>query len=134
MGIWYKSVFAESEKKPDCLVVDFDGTIARDAYPDIGDPLPGVKDALGKLKDAGYEIIIFTARLTKNDGRPKDEPERQREKITAWLADHEIPYTRIDDGYNGKPHCDFIIDNKALHFGGKDDWESISKYILSGGK
>lgn len=132
--LWYKNIFAESNKHPKVLVVDFDGTIARDKYPDIGEPLPGVKDALGSLMDAGYEIAIFSCRMRKNDGRPGSVPEQQREAMEEWLETNEIPYTCIEDGYEGKPHADYYIDNKGLHFGGKEDWESISKYILSKGK
>lgn len=135
MPIWYKNVFAKS--KPNngkCVVVDFDGTIAADKYPDIGNPLPAVRESLRKLKDAGCEIVIFTARCRRNDGRPEGEPERQKEKILDWLKEHDIPYTSFDDGYNGKPHCDYFVDNKALHYGGDDDWESIAAHILGGEK
>lgn len=134
MAIWYKNIFAESTKRPKCVVVDFDGTIARDKYPDIGSPMPSVKESLQKILDAGYEVVIFSARLHKNDGRPAGTPKEQKNKMEAWLKEHEIPYTRIDDGYDGKPHCDFIVDNKALHYGGDDDWESVTKFILSKGK
>lgn len=129
--LWYQTVFAKEKKWPKVITVDFDGTIAEDGYPSIGRPMPNVRESLQKLMDAGFEIVLFSARLRRNDGRPKDEPERQRKKIEAWMEENEIPYTRIDDGYDGKPHCDFIVDNKALHYGGKDDWESIVQHILS---
>jgi len=131
MPIWYKNIFAKSDKHKKALVVDFDGTIARDSYPDIGAPMPGVKVSLQKLLDSGYEIIIFSARLRKNDGRPDNVVKEQKKDMEAWLKEYEIPHTRIDEGYDGKPHADYYIDNKALHYGGKDDWESIAQHILS---
>lgn len=132
MAIWYKSVFA-SKQSDKVLIVDFDDTIARDEYPDIGSAMPGVKEALAKLKDAGFEIVIYTCRMTRNDGKPAGEAERQRKKIESWLDEQGIPFSRIEEGRDGKPHGRFYIDNKALHYGGDDDWESIAAHILSKG-
>lgn len=134
MSIWYKGVFSNAKgDNKQAIVVDFDGTIAGDKYPDIGKPLPGVKVALQKLLDAGYEVVIYSARTRKNDGRPNHVAGDQIEKIKKWLKENDIPHTRLDDGYNGKPHAEHYIDNKALHYGGDDDWESISSFILSKG-
>jgi len=128
--VWYKNIFAhhdEQEKKR--IVVDFDGTIAHDKYPNVGDPMPGVKRALEALKDAGYEIIIFTCRLT--DRKPT-EKEAEKERIEKWMKDHGIPFSYIDDGTNGKPRSEYTIDNKALNYGGHtNDWEKIVQHILN---
>lgn len=132
-SLWYKSVFAERKDSDKVLIIDFDGTIATDKYPDIGRPLPGVKEAMQRLKDAGFEIVIYTCRLTKNDGRPDAEIAEQKKKIAGWLEENGVKYDRIEDGRDGKPHAKFYVDNKALHYGGDDDWDSISKYIISRG-
>ena len=118
--LWYHNVFAEYKTKQRSLVIDFDGTIAVDSYPDIGDPELGVKKAFEQLKEAGFEIVIFTCRLNKRDGRSSREIEK-----------HEIPYDKIDRGHDGKPFGVAMIDNKAMHYGGKDDWESITKRLLA---
>lgn len=133
MNLWYKSVFAKRESDK-TLVVDFDGTIAEDKYPDIGSPLPHAKDALSSLKEAGFTIVIFTCRLTRNDGRSSGEADKQKEKIENWLKEHEIPYDRIDDGRNGKPHAKFYIDNKNIEYRGGSDWERICSLILGKGE
>lgn len=129
--IWYSSIFAKKIKRKKTIVVDFDDTIADDAYPEIGKLKPGVKDAFENLKDHGFEIVIFTCRLTRDPQKSKKEIDRQRKIIKEFLEDNEIPYDRIDEGENGKPHALFFVDDKAIEFGGKNDWESISAYIIS---
>ena len=125
--MWYATLFADKVKrKHKTIVVDFDGTIAVDLYPDIGNPKPGAKKALEAFSAAGYEIVIFSCRLTNGGGD-------QKTRMEKWLKDHEMPFDRIDDGTKGKPHALWYIDDKAIWYGGKNDWEAISKHILDGG-
>ena len=46
------------------IVIDFDGTICEHKFPDIGEPMPGVKEALETLKKSGFRIIVHTCRTT----------------------------------------------------------------------
>ena len=120
-------------KKPhqQTIVVDFDKTVAEDRYPGIGRPMPGAKRALKRLKDAGYEIVIFSCRLTTDPGKPADEPVQQKAKIEAWLREQGMPFDRVEDGKDGKPHASHYIDDKALHYGGGEgDWDAICNYII----
>lgn len=130
MTLWYGTVFAK-KNNPRSICVDFDGTIAKEVeYPDIGSPNEGVKEALGRLMDAGYEVTIFTCRMNR-DGRNRSEIEKQRKAVEDWMAKHEMPYSKIDDGVNGKPFCDYFIDNKNIEYHGGDDWPKIADLILS---
>ena len=132
--LWYHNAFAAKPKhdvKTRDLVVDMDGTIAADSYPDIGDPEPGVKESFEKLRAAGFKIVIFTCRLNRADGRSQKEIDDHLERMKAWFKKHEIPYDRIDMGDKGKPFGVAMIDNKAMHYGGKDDWEAITKRLLA---
>ena len=132
--LWYHNAFAKKSKhkvKNLDLVVDLDGTIAADDYPDIGEPEPGVKESFEKLREAGFEIVILTCRLSRQDGRPQREIDEHLKKMKAWFKKHEIPYDRIDMGDKGKLFGVAYIDNKAFHYGGKDDWESITKRLLA---
>lgn len=128
--LWYSGIFANKKESDKVLVVDFDRTIAEDKYPDIGQPLPHVIDALSTLRQAGYEIVIFTCRLTRDDSRPKSEIEEQKEKIEKWLKEYKVPYDRIDDGRNGKVHARYYIDDKNIEYRGGADWERICEHIL----
>jgi hydroxymethylpyrimidine pyrophosphatase-like HAD family hydrolase len=126
-------LFATAQKKRKTIVVDFDGTIAEDKFPDIGKPMPGVKPALQRLIDAGYEIVVFTCRMACDKGHTRAEANEQKQDITEWLDKNEIPYTKIEDGFNGKPRALFYVDNKNLEYHGGSDWEHLSSFILSQG-
>ena len=43
------------------LVIDFDGTTCERKFPDIGEPMPGVKEALETLKNRGFELSFTSA-------------------------------------------------------------------------
>ena len=131
MKVLYQGLFAQRSKRNPTVVVDFDGTIAADAFPSIGDPEPGVREALGSLRDAGFEIVVYSCRLNRGDGRPLGEVEKHHAMMVDWLRENAIPYDKIDMGYDGKPRADFYVDNKAMHYGGGDDWERIAGNILS---
>lgn len=44
------------------IAVDFDGTLVKHRYPDIGAEIPGAFDALKKFKSLGATLILFTMR------------------------------------------------------------------------
>jgi phosphoglycolate phosphatase-like HAD superfamily hydrolase len=135
--LWYynafanRNVLAHHKTKTLDLVVDLDGTVAKDAYPDIGKPEKGVKEAFEQLREAGFRIVIFTCRLNRTDGRTQKEIDDHLERMKKWFKKHEIPYDKIDMGDKGKPFGVAYIDNKGFHYGGKDDWESITKRLLA---
>lgn len=115
------------------VLVDFDKTIAEDRYPSIGRLMPGAKRALERIRDAGFEIVIFSCRLTPDPGKPPAEVGRQREAMEKYLRENGVPFDSIDDGRSGKPHSAFIVDDKALRYNGQvGDWDAICNYILSG--
>jgi ribonucleotide monophosphatase NagD (HAD superfamily) len=131
--MWYSGVFAQRSRRRRTLVVDLDGTIAHEEHEELkaNEPMEGVREALQRLSDAGYEIVIFTCRMNRKD-RPPYVMALQKAAIEDWLKSHQIPFDRIDEGYEGKPRGDFIIDNKALQYNGHpNDWENICNYVLS---
>jgi hypothetical protein len=44
------------------VAVDFDGTIVKHAYPEIGDPIPFAEAGLLSFKEKGWKIILNTMR------------------------------------------------------------------------
>jgi len=108
------------------LMIDFDNTIAKDAFPSIGKPIEGVKDALQALKDNGYIINIYTCRT---NALGKDStPEEEKAKIEKWMKENDIPYDKVYMGRSGKPFAGHYIDDKAVEFDG--DWEEVLSKIL----
>jgi len=97
------------------LAIDFDGTIVKDKFPEIGEPLPGAKEAINRLRHDGYTIIIWTCRKDK----------KLLEAI-EWLVKNEIRYDYINEGcrhniskHGGtdtrKVYADLYIDDRMLY-------------------
>lgn len=117
---------------PRTIAVDFDGTICDFAYPYVGAPKKGVRQALEKFKALGFQIIVFSCRtshyLPEIFGE-KSCPERQKaiKAMVDFLAVHQIPYDSIDSGELGKPLADYYIDDKAVRF--ENNWAAIAHAI-----
>lgn len=89
------------------LLIDLDGVICTEEKTferALAQPLPGARDALQALRDAGHQIVVYTAR-----GWAELAMTRQ------WLDNHGIPYDSI---HMGKPVADRIIDDRAMAFCG----------------
>ena len=106
------------------LMVDYDGTLATWAYPDLGIPTAGAAHAMRKLRDKGYRIVVWTARM---DGSVYSMAERVATlyKIKDWLAKHQIEYDEIDTLQAGKRVAGAYIDDKAIRFSGS--WVDVMR-------
>jgi len=101
------------------ICIDLDGVIADyskgwqgDEY--FGDPIPGAKEALQKIKDKGFNIVIWTAR-------------KKKDLVKQYLNLNEIPFNSISE--NGKPPAKVYIDDRAILFEGNWDDEFIDRII-----
>lgn len=115
------------------IVIDLDGTIAKEDSEDLmaNEPQPGAREALRQLMDSGFEVVVFTCRTSKQ-GRPGLDVASEADEVKEWLEKYDIPYSKIDLGYQGKPHAEAYVDNKAIHYdGGTSDWEKVVNLILS---
>lgn len=110
------------------IAVDFDGTIVKNAYPNIGDPYPLAIEVLTRLQKQGYIIILWTNRtkhhldaalrfLALYDFVPDYTNENVPEIIEAFGGD-----TR-------KIYADVYIDDRNIFFK-KPDWAMIYRFIL----
>lgn len=115
------------------IAIDFDGTICDHAFPKIGDPKAGVKDAIHRLRNMGFYVIIWTCRTCHWNyevfgGDPTTHTfERPAVKdMIAWLKEQGIEYDEIDDGSRGKPLADYYIDDKAVRFDENTNWFTIA--------
>ena len=109
------------------IAVDFDGTLFRDAFPAVGEVMPGAVDAMRALQRAGHYIIIWTCR----------HGDRLLDAVNA-LAAHGIPFDRINDhnpdnvakygGESGKKvYAHVYIDDRNL--GGFPGWAAAMRMI-----
>lgn len=106
------------------IVVDFDGTIADDVFPDMGTPQGGVIEALTRLKKAGFDIIIHSCRTGSYFKDILDE--NQFERIKEFMSFYNIPYDDI--WVPDKPIASAYIDDKAIRY--KDNWKEIVDYLV----
>lgn len=110
------------------IVVDLDGTICEHRYPDFGAPLAGAKEALQRLKAAGFRIIIHTVRTSSYyRASAQYEPEvHSPEAVQAYLQQHDIPFDEI--WMHDKPEAMVYIDDRCRRVLGnqrKSNWHKI---------
>lgn len=94
------------------VVFDFDGVIHSyksgwqgiDVIPDP--PVEGIKEAIEKIRSAGYEVIVVSARCRLVEGRVA---------ISDWLTKNNI---RVDAIMKEKPPAVVYIDDRAICFDG----------------
>lgn len=96
------------------VVFDFDGVIhsytsgwqGEDAIPDP--PVPGIREALKEIHDAGYEVVVVSTRCATIKGHGA---------IEAWLYDNGLR-EYIDKVCKEKPPAVAYIDDRAICFDG----------------
>lgn len=99
------------------LAVDLDGTLLKydkfRGWNHFGEPNEGMVELLQKIKDAGWNIIIWTVR-------------KETEEMKEHLAKYNIPYDYINwqpwpkDG-SRKISFDVCLDDRNIRFEGKTE-------------
>jgi predicted mannosyl-3-phosphoglycerate phosphatase (HAD superfamily) len=116
------------------VVVDLDGTICEHRFPAFGEPIAGAREALQRLKEAGYWIIIFTVRTSsyyQSVGLYNPEV-NSPEAVSAYLEQHQIPFDEI--WKHDKPPAMVYIDDRALRLEGdrkRSNWSKLVDVLLS---
>lgn len=95
------------------VCIDFDGTIVPwGPLMARKEPFNGVPEAIRRLKELGYTIVIFTSRLSpawfRNEGHDVEE---QYEYVALTLRAAGIPYDRIT---SEKVPAEAYFDDKAI--------------------
>lgn len=94
--------------------IDFDGTLCRDKFPEIGEPFLNRIETVKRLQEDGNKVILWTC--------------RREESLTAaveWCKQHGLIFDAVNEnlpevqekwkGDTRKVYCDFYIDDKNLH-------------------
>jgi len=128
-----RTVYPENknEQLPKRAMIDLDGTIHKysKGYKNgtiYDDAFDGAKEVIDWLRGNGYEIVIFTTRVSKqNADELGGNHEDQIKKVSEWLKDKGIYFDRITAE---KLAAEFYIDDKAIsiHNG---DWKTVLKVI-----
>ena len=100
--------------KHNVIAVDFDGTLCKNAWPDIGEPYLGTIEWLKRIRKDGNKLILWTCR----DGMALVD-------AIVWCADRGLFFDAINDdleeykhtriGNSRKILADFYIDDKSLY-------------------
>lgn len=105
------------------LAIDFDGTIVSDCFPEIGQPLFFAVEAIKRLKENGYKLILYTCRENTTERQYLTEAVEfcrqlgiEFDAVNENIPDN--PYALL--GKSRKPYADFYIDDKAL----QPSWEA----------
>lgn len=121
----------KNEKNFKRVMIDFDKTIYpykkgwNDGRLD-GPPYPDAKRSIEKLKNRGYEIVIFSTRVsTGNAGEMNQDPDEQVENIKNYLVNYGIYFDRIT---GDKIAADFYIDDKAVQIK-NGNWNDVLSQI-----
>lgn len=101
------------------IMIDLDGVIHdySEGFKDgtiYGSVLNGAKEAIQELKNSGYEIIIFTSRLS-NSINGEEEADKQKIRIKKWLSKNGI---EVDGMTSEKLPAEVYVDDRAVHFNG----------------
>ena len=108
-------------------VIDFDGTLCKFAFPDVGPIEPGVKEALETLKETGYTIKIHSCR-TATYWRNEKERRIHIQMILDFLSQHKLPYDELIMSITmDKPIADVYIDDRAVRY--ENNWPEIARML-----
>lgn len=116
------------------IAVDFDGTLVKPAWPDIGEWYDGAVSAMHTLKEAGHYVFLYTARTAPEwpDGSPRQPADvlGDLSAVRSHLDAAGLTWMDIWEG-SGKPNWDILIDDKAMWFPGRDrSWDRLVPKIL----
>ena len=109
------------------IAIDFEGTICRNKYPEIGEPMPLAIESIKELKERGHDLILWTCR----QGDLLDD-------AVKWCKEHGISFDLVNEhepnnlkafgGVSGnKVFANIYIDDRNL--GGFPGWERAMEII-----
>ena len=105
-------------------IIDFDGTLCKFAFPEVGEVEPNVKYALELLRAKGYAIKIHSCR-TATYWENAIERGTHAHLIGEFLREHKIPHDEIILSTSmDKPIADVYIDDRAIRYDG--NWMEIA--------
>lgn len=97
------------------IAVDFDGTIAKHEFPDIGDPVPYAIEWLNLYQKYGAKLILWTVR---SDNQPNYGDVLTN--AVQWSLKHDLLFDFINEhpeqdfSNSPKVHANIFIDDAAI--------------------
>lgn len=109
------------------IAVDFDGTIVKHRYPEIGEEIPFAIETLKKLSEDRHRIILWTVR----EGELLEEAVQfcRERGLEFYAVNKDYPEENVEENRNfsRKLKADLFIDDRNL--GGLPDWGTIYEMV-----
>jgi hypothetical protein len=122
------------------IILDWDGTLVEQAWPEMGDWIPGAVEAVKRLHETGrFHFKVFSARLSPYDPftfehRPDEVVVRELLTIRCMLDEAGLEYVDIWAS-EGKPGGDLYVDDKGLRFNNlPGEWSRLAEQIMRCGR
>ena len=96
------------------IVFDIDGTILETPGRDYANSKPKMEVVVGlrALKEAGWTIILFTARgMGRSNGNIESVREDVTNEVTSFCEKFDVPYDTL---LLGKPWAAYYVDDRGL--------------------
>jgi hydroxymethylpyrimidine pyrophosphatase-like HAD family hydrolase len=107
------------------IAVDFDGTIVKHKYPEIGKEIPYAIETLKLFQEKGHKLILWTYRSGKELEKAIEFCEKRGLKFHA--VNNNFEGEEFDNTYSRKILADIYIDDRNIL--GIPEWEKIYKII-----
>lgn len=109
------------------IAVDFDGTIVRHRYPEIGEEIPFAVQTLKMLQQDRHRLILWSVR----EGELLDEAVEwcRKRGLEFYAVNRDFPEEDVtkNKSYSRKLKVDLFIDDRNV--GGLPDWGTIYHII-----
>ncbi len=108
------------------IAIDFDGTVVKHRYPEIGEEIPFATETLRLLAQDKHKLILWTVR----EGKLLDEAiEWCRERgVEFYAINRDFPEESGEErSFSRKLKADLFIDDRSL--GGLPQWGAIYEMI-----
>lgn len=115
------------------IFFDFDGCVCPDHFPDAltTPPHKGLGVLLDELKEAGYELVLYSCRANPDIFPDNTEEERSAivSEMLTYCAAHNLVFDRVA---KSKPLYLYMIDDRALQLeavDGRQNWWKIRRKL-----
>jgi hypothetical protein len=114
--------------QPPIVAVDFDDTISTSgvAYPEVGPPQNGAREALQALHDMGCRVRVYTCRCNGNSAK-SGMLDIELKRVSDYMRAHGLYFDDVVMPEEGKPFASFYVDNKGISYQG--DWSAVMGLI-----
>jgi uncharacterized HAD superfamily protein len=117
------------------IAVDFDGTLCKHAFPEIGEQEDNHKQLMSlliKMQEQGHKLILWT-------NRGDNEQYKSLTEAVEWCKSKGLEFNAINEnlstqkklsGYSPKIMADYYIDDKVLSFSDDKNQFNTLSFLL----